>query len=88
MDIMRKADVANHWKTSRRTIERWVDAGKHLAPHRDPGGRPYWLRAEFEAYVASGVAPLTAEPSQPGLEPSLAAAISHGRRPRRPVVRA
>ena len=88
MDIMRKADVANHWKKSRRTIERWVDEGKHLAPHRDPGGRPYWLRAELEAFASGRTEPVAPERPQRGLEPSLAAAISHGRRPRRPVVRA
>lgn len=41
--VWRIGDLAAFWQRDRRTIWRWVEAGMHPAPRRDPGGQPYWL---------------------------------------------
>lgn len=52
--VWRYADVAGFYRRSRRTVERWLEAGTAPPYYRDPSGQPYWFEHEVIAFASCG----------------------------------
>lgn len=63
--VWRIGDVACFWQRDRRTVWRWIEAGSHPAPRRDPGGQPYWLSSEVLEFAGVFDQTLAAPTSDP-----------------------